>query len=250
MDITNIQDKDRVYDIADNGDGSYTVKQQGTDKQYTASFLSCNCTGFRYNHDCKHRNWIIEHEKALHKGGYSYDFAIDAYTGLYGAVFKLLPDTSKWEMRHGGSLSRHCKIIGDIDVVIGVDNDEIIKTLNSNVHSILNYEVQLASDRLIRGVRNTLDAVDGTAIPVQFDIHICPKNSIESFNFYLTGNKHFTRNIRKLARKAGYTLTEHGLFQFDEVAKSCSIFVTNKEKEIFEKIGIPYVKPNNRNYTE
>lgn len=256
MNLIGIQDKGGVYDITDNEDGTYTVKQRDTDKEYIASFLSCTCTGFRYNRDCKHRNWIVEHEKSLHKGKYSYDFAVNAYTNLYGAVFRKLPDTSKWEMRHGGSLARRCDVIGDIDVVIGTDCKDTVETLKRGVHEILNVEVQVASDRLIRGKRNVADIDDSVlparigATPVQFDIHICPSNSIEAFNFYLTGNKWFNKSIRKLARKAGYTLTEQGLFQFDEITKSCSIFVTNRERDIFEKIGIPYIEPKGRSYAE
>jgi DNA polymerase/3'-5' exonuclease PolX len=249
MDLNGITDKGGVYDIADNGDGTYTVRKRDSDKTYAASFLSCTCVSFRYSRDCKHRNWIVEHEKSYNKGEYSYDFAVHAYTELYGAVFKKIPDSSKWVMRHGGSLARHSETVGDIDAVIGTDSKEVVETLKKYVHSVLNAEVQLVSDRLIRGKRNISDT-DGTQTAVQFDIHICPLNGIEAFNFYLTGNKQFNKSIRKLARKAGYTLTEQGLFQFDEITKDCSIFVTNKEKEIFEKLGIPYVKPEDRTYSE
>jgi len=250
VNLTGIQDKDGVYDITDNEDGTYSVRKRDSDKEYITSFISCTCTGFRFNRDCKHRNWVVEREKSYHKGSYSYDFAADAFTALYAAVFRRLPDTSKWEMRHGGSLARRCNVICDIDAVIGTDDKGVIDTLKSTVHEILDSEVQVASDRLIRGKRKIPDSADGKLVPVQFDIHICPSNGIEAFSFYLTGNKWFNKSIRKLARKAGYTLTEQGLFQFDEVTKSCSIFVTNKEKEIFEKIGISYVEPKNRNYTE
>lgn len=249
MNLLGITDNDSIYDITDNEDGTYTVKKRNADSEYTTSFISCTCTGFRFNRDCKHRNWVVEHEKSSHKGRHSRAFAADAYAALYAAILRKLPDTSKWEMRHGGSLARGCEIVGDIDTVIGTDCKKAVEVLKMNMHEILDAEVHVASDRLIRGKRNVSNT-DGKTVPVQFDIHICPLNGIEAFSFYLTGNKLFNKQLRKLARKAGYTLTEQGLFQFDEITKSCSIFVTNKEKEIFEKIGIQYVEPKNRTYAE
>ncbi len=63
--------------------------------------------------------------------------------------------------------------------------------------------------------------------------------------FYFTGDKHFNQYIRKYAKSKGYKLNEHGLFKNNK--KIDNIL---SEKDIFIELGLPYIKPAERQYNK
>ena len=56
----------------------------------------------------------------------------------------------------------------------------------------------------------------------------------------MTGSKLFNINLRKKAKLLGYKLNEYGLYKNNNKIK------INSEKDIFEKLGLNYIKPKNR----
>lgn len=246
MDIKNIKDEKtgEMYDVFDLEDGYYDVIRQSDGKTYRASLLSCSCTGFKYRHTCKHHRWIFDNEKTLYKKDYDWKTAQSLYEDLLvdlSKVIDLMPSTDK--IACGGSLARKQERVRDIDMILATDDTEMIEKLISNTSKIFSHVI-VASHHIVRGIycsgRNE----------IQIDIHICPENGFEAYKLFLSGNLWFTIKMRKKASELKLKLTEQGLFKWDEVKKDHSIFVTNKELEIFEKLGMDYVPIEKRLLTE
>ena len=60
--------------------------------------------------------------------------------------------------------------------------------------------------------------------------------------FYFTGSKNYNIEMRKIAIKKGYKLSEYGLF--DKQTKK--MIAGKTEKEICKKLGVKYLKPEQR----
>ena len=60
------------------------------------------------------------------------------------------------------------------------------------------------------------------------------------FLLYFGSGENFSRKIRKYAKDKGYKLNETGLYKNNKKINLKS------EKEIFDYLKIPYVKPENR----
>jgi DNA polymerase/3'-5' exonuclease PolX len=84
------------------------------------------------------------------------------------------------------------------------------------------------------------------------DIFITPTKYQYAMLLYSTGSREFNIKMRKLAKKKGFLLNQKGLFP---VSNNSSLKVTvesgkpvkiNSEKQIFEKLGMKYILPENR----
>jgi len=75
----------------------------------------------------------------------------------------------------------------------------------------------------------------------RFDIEFVPKNEYASALLYFTGSQNFNIMMRQDAKKQGFTLNQHGIFNNKGILIS-----TNSEKQIFEIIGMKYVPPDMR----
>ena len=66
---------------------------------------------------------------------------------------------------------------------------------------------------------------------------------------YFTGSDRFNVHMRKLALQNGFTLNEYSLRRIDEEGNPVGKTIPVKsEREIFEKIGIDYTPPEERNF--
>ena len=74
----------------------------------------------------------------------------------------------------------------------------------------------------------------------RIDINLLPYKSMYSGLLYFTGSREFNQNMRYIAKKQGYKLNEFGLFKNNKRIK------INSEKDIFNKLGLEYIKPENR----
>ena len=75
----------------------------------------------------------------------------------------------------------------------------------------------------------------------RLDIEYLPEEEWGSGLLYFTGSKGFNIMIRGEAKKRGYTLNQHGLF--DKGGKRIPVYT---EQDILEKIGVKYIEPNRR----
>ncbi|KAG6555922.1 hypothetical protein Mapa_002564 [Marchantia paleacea] len=86
----------------------------------------------------------------------------------------------------------------------------------------------------------------------RIDIKIYPKQAYAFALVYFTGNDVLNRRIRYLAKKKGYKLSDQGLFlrvgdNKTGMASEVSI-LCETEEEIFQKLGLPYPEPHERNW--
>lgn len=74
----------------------------------------------------------------------------------------------------------------------------------------------------------------------RIDIRFVKYESFYSALLYFTGSGDFNRNMRSIAKKQGYKLSEYGLMKDNKIEKISS------EKDIFNILGMSYVEPNER----
>lgn len=78
---------------------------------------------------------------------------------------------------------------------------------------------------------------------VRFNIYRARKDEWGAMLLALTGNYLFTRLIRARAKSLDMKLNQYGLFHGDE------IIAGKTEEQIFAALGMPYVRPEDREYT-
>ena len=78
----------------------------------------------------------------------------------------------------------------------------------------------------------------------RIDIRYIPHISYYSALLYFTGSGDFNKKMRLIAIKLGYKLNEYGLFKLQN-NKASRIKITS-EKDIFDKLKMEYVAPENR----
>ncbi len=128
------------------------------------------------------------------------------------------------QVDYAGSLRRGKETIGDIDILARAkDNKKIMDAFTNmdNVEKIVS-----------RGKTKSTVIMD----KVQIDLRIVPKSSYASALMYFTGSKDHNIEIRKIANRKGWKLSEYGL----------SKTKARSEKEIYNKLGMDYIPPELR----
>jgi len=139
-----------------------------------------------------------------------------------------------------GSYRRGLKTSGDIDVLITYEGDNPPKNLFKKILETLRNEYILAEDLAVgKDVYNGITIPEGIARRI--DIHYVPLDEWGSSVLYFTGSKQFNIDMRNMAIKQGLKLSDKGLF--DANNNRLPVYT---EKEIFEALGLPYIKPKDR----
>ncbi|MDD5649468.1 MAG: DNA polymerase/3'-5' exonuclease PolX [Candidatus Nanoarchaeia archaeon] len=128
-----------------------------------------------------------------------------------------------------GSLRRRLETIGDFDILI----------TSKNPNYVVSEFIKLKDVKKILVKGNTKVSVL-LKNDVQCDLRIISEEKYGSALLYFTGNKDHNINLRKIAIKKGYKLSEYGLFKNDKVIAS------RTEKEIYNKLGFQYIEPELR----
>lgn len=136
-----------------------------------------------------------------------------------------------------GSYRRKKENSGDIDILILEEKKtlkDIVKILTENKFIIDN----LTDDGKTKymGICKT-----SKSHAMRIDIRLIPKQSYQFALLYFTGSKKTNTYMRNIAIKAGYKLSEYGLFD-----KKNTIIPLESEKAIFEFLHIPYLSPEKR----
>ncbi|MBW2981974.1 hypothetical protein KY343_03785 [Candidatus Woesearchaeota archaeon] len=130
-----------------------------------------------------------------------------------------------------GSLRRKKSTVRDIDIIASSNKPEkIIDTFTKlkNIQKVLAKGPRKATIILKSGV--------------QLDLRVFSAESYGAGLFYFTGSKNYNIEMRKIAIKKGYKLSEYGLFD-----KQTGKRIAGKtEKEICKKLGVKYLKPEQR----
>ncbi|KAL2612428.1 hypothetical protein R1flu_024120 [Riccia fluitans] len=163
----------------------------------------------------------------------------------------------------GGSYRRGKETVGDMDfVVTHPDGKSHAGFLRQLVHKLK--EIDFLTEDLTVGMDHKLEerGVDtyfglckypGREQRHRIDFKVYP---IEKYPFGLiawTGNDVLNRRLRLLAEAKGYKLDDHGLFPVmhdasgEKVMDRSSGVPCKTEKEVFDKLGFPWLEPNERN---
>jgi DNA polymerase (family 10) len=132
-----------------------------------------------------------------------------------------------------GSLRRLKETIGDIDILAEAEEENAGKIMNAFV-SLPEVEqvVSKGSTRSSVVLKNGL----GT------DLRVVPPESYGAALQYFTGSKEHNIELRNIAQREGYKLSEYGLY-----AKASGKQLAGKsEEEIYRKLGLEYIEPELR----
>ncbi len=132
-----------------------------------------------------------------------------------------------------GSLRRLKETIGDIDILAEAEGDQAGKIMNAFVSlPAVGQVVSKGSTRSSVILKNGLGA----------DLRVVPPESYGAALQYFTGSKEHNIELRNIAQREGYKLSEYGLYE-----KASGKQVAGKsEEEIYSKLGLEYIVPELR----
>ena len=130
-----------------------------------------------------------------------------------------------------GSLRRRKETVGDIDILATSQYPEA--AIETFVH------LPVVKDILAKG---STKAVILTHEDIQVDLRIMDRNSIGTSLQYFTGSKEHNINLRDLARKKGFKLSEYDI---EEISTGRKIYCETEE-EVYELLGLSLVPPEIR----
>lgn len=130
-----------------------------------------------------------------------------------------------------GSLRRKKQTVGDVDILASSDKPEKIIDAFTKLKTIQKV--------LAKGPKKAVIVLKSG---IQADLRVFSPESWGAGLFYNTGSKNYNIEMRKIAIKKGYKLNEYGLFDKQTGKKIAG----RTEKEICKKLGVKYLKPEQR----
>ncbi|KNE58898.1 hypothetical protein AMAG_04435 [Allomyces macrogynus ATCC 38327] len=163
------------------------------------------------------------------------------------------PETSVFAM---GSFRRGAADCGDIDIILS--HPKPPKMAVSPLHTLvaqLKSQGLLIDDLTAGHVHEKymgICRVAPTARARRIDLLWVPHDELGASLLYFTGSDVFNRSMRLYAHRKGMSLNQHGLFANVVRVKGQKLNEGTRiagadEAEIFEKLGIPYLPPEERN---
>ena len=154
------------------------------------------------------------------------------YDKIFPIAEKILKKVQSWPevMRAelAGSIRRKEPTIGDIDIIATSKTPSKVTDKFTKLPQVKKIIVK-GSTKAAVWMNNNFEA----------DIRVVDDASYGSALQYFTGPKNFNIKIRKIAISKGYKLSEYGLFD----RKTGKLVAGKTEKEIFNKLGLSYIKP-------
>lgn len=144
-------------------------------------------------------------------------------------VYKIALKVSDWletDVEVGGSYARGEEECGDIDLLVMGDVED--------------YKQKLIDKwgRCSNGKPRRSGVIDG----MQIDIMFATADFYGASRLAIRGNGEFNMGMRSTAKKQGYLLNQYGLWNREKTVRHAG----TTEEEIFEKLGMEYVKPEHR----
>ena len=150
-----------------------------------------------------------------------------------------------------GSYRRQKIESGDIDVLI--THEDIVNTPDLEDNSILSEIIEFLTEKKILVDHLTVNGNTKYMGVCKFtpksygrriDIRLIPKESIGCALLYFTGSGEFNVNMRSYASKKGYKINEYNLLR--RVGTKYIPVKISSEKDVFDKLSLEYVEPQNR----
>jgi DNA polymerase/3'-5' exonuclease PolX len=133
-----------------------------------------------------------------------------------------------------GSYRRLYNDIGDVDVLIVHHNMSKIKKIIESMDSFI--------DVIAGGSQNMTYLYKFAGKVRQCDILLTTHKSYIPALIYFTGSKNHGIMLRKRAKLMGYTLNQYSLSK----ANTEGVIKLDSEEELYKKLGLEYVSPENR----
>lgn len=156
---------------------------------------------------------------------------IEKFESMLETVFE--NDSMKFKIT--GSYRRKKSESGDVDCVITSPELSLEKCVSRMIKSGIIIDTLSMRTEKFLGVGKVDDCI------FRLDIEFVDRQSFGSAILYFTGSKEFNISMRSEAKRQGYLLNEHGLFENGKNVLDCP-----SEKDIFETLKMKYVKPENR----
>lgn len=132
---------------------------------------------------------------------------------------------------YAGSLRRMRETIGDIDLLVAATDHEAVMDAFGSLSQV----------REAKAEGETKSSVVTTG-GLQVDIRVVDEAVFGAALLYFTGSKEHNVKVRERAVRAGYKLSEYGLFE----AESDELIVAATEEEVYERLGMAWVPPTLR----
>jgi len=140
---------------------------------------------------------------------------------------KLLKGTV--HVNYAGSVRRMVETIGDLDILVTSKNPKLVMDHFCGMKDVKKIIAKGSTKSSVR-LRNGL----------QVDIRVVDDAVYGSALQYFTGSKNHSIELRKIAIKKGYKLSEYGLFKGEK------LIAGKTEKDVYEKLGLQFIPPELR----
>lgn len=145
---------------------------------------------------------------------------------------------NSFRMKIAGSYRRGATHSGDIDCLVTSKKFNLEQMIDILIkHEIVTDVLSMRVEKFM----GVAQCPNSKLLNFRMDVEFLPENEWGSGLLYFTGSKGFNMSMRLDAKKLGYTLNQHGLF--DKHGNRVPVFT---EKEIMNAIGMDYVEPNHR----
>ena len=130
-----------------------------------------------------------------------------------------------------GSYRRRKETVGDLDILV----------ISSKPREVMEFIVNMpdVSDVLAKGETKTIIRLKNG---LKIDVRVLEEKEYGSALQYFTGNKEHNIELRKIALKKGYSLSEYELFGL----RDKKLVAGRSEEEIYKKLGAKYIPPEMR----
>ncbi|MBI4253210.1 DNA polymerase/3'-5' exonuclease PolX [Candidatus Uhrbacteria bacterium] len=128
-----------------------------------------------------------------------------------------------------GSIRRRQETIGDIDIVATTAHPKRVMDAFIALPEVEHVYSSGPTKTMVR-----------LSIGIDADLRVVKKDCYGAALQYFTGDKQHNIEVRKIAIKKGYKLSEYGLF------KEKKLIAAKTEEEIYKKLGLAYIPPELR----
>ena len=139
------------------------------------------------------------------------------------------------QVSEAGSARRRCETIGDLDLLAAVDPEHAEHVLYMFQHYVRK------EFRGVAGEQKSRISWDlGPWGKLQIDLLVVPPEEWGAALNYFTGSKEFNISVRKVAKRLGYKISEHGYFKGSRRVGGA------EESGLFDVLHLPWVPPVQR----
>jgi len=136
-------------------------------------------------------------------------------------------------IQYAGSLRRMQETIGDVDILVGVDDPKEVGPKIMKHFTAYDEVINVIAE----GDTKSSVILNGG---LQTDLRVVEKGSFGAALHYFTGSKEHNIRVRDMAKKRGLKVNEYGLFKGDKKIAG------ETEESIFEALDLPFIEPEMR----